>query len=306
MKKLNNKAVGFIGLGRMGKHMAANLLKAGFSLVVYDIREEPLAEIEKLGARIANSTIELGQESDLVIVMVTDYDQVKKAVLAPEGALKGMKRGSTLIIMSTISPIDVKEIGKWAKEQGITILDAPISGLISEAESGKLTIMVGGSAAALRNNKNVLSAMGKNIYHVGKFGMGETVKMINQIMAMVNTVGVMEAMVIAEKLEVNLETLYEVVTHGSGDSRQFRNRAPKIIRGDFTAEGVIDILVKDTGIIVNTATELGIPLPVSIAAYHIFRMAQSRGLGKLHPAALIKLYEHFAQLDKKQEYQNIY
>lgn len=295
MRKTGNKKVGFIGLGRMGKPMATNILKAGFPLIVYDAIKEPLVEMEKLGAEVAVSAKHLGQQSDVVVVMVINYEQVKEALLSSEGALNGMNRDSTLIIMSTISPLDVKKVGERAREKGVRMLDAPVSGGIEAAKPGTLNIIVGGTTDTVRDNENILQAMGQNICHVGELGTGALVKMINQLLGIASTVATAEAMVMAEKLGVNLETLYDVVTSSSGDSWAFRNRVPKVIKRDFTPTGNIEILVKDSGIVVSTAMELGIPLPVSTTANHILKMAQSRGLGQLHPAALVKLYEEFGQ-----------
>jgi 2-hydroxy-3-oxopropionate reductase len=293
MKKIKNKKIGFIGLGRMGKPMATNILKAGFPLIVYDVRRGPLLEIEKLGAQVAESAKQLGEESDTVVVAVFNYEQIKEVVFASEGALGGMKNNSSLIIMSTISPLDAKEAGELAKERGITTLDAPVSGGVPGAETGTLTIMVGGDAQVLRDNEDVLKAMGQNIRHVGGLGMGEAAKMIVQILVEANIVATAEAMVMAEKLGLNLEDMFEIVTKSVGDSEVFRRWAPRIITRDFSPVGCVDIAVKDTSMIVNTAMNLGILLPVSTAAYQMFRIAQSRGFGHLHHASLIKLYEEF-------------
>ena len=298
MSKSDKKVVGFIGLGRMGKPMANNILKSGYPLIVFDTRKEPLVELGKLGAKVATTANELGQESDVLVVMVVNYEQIKEVVFSPAGALNGMKKGSTLIIMSTISPADAKESGERAGEKGVNTLDAAVSGGIRRAESGTLTLIVGGATETVNDNKSILKAMGQDIYHVGEVGSGELVKMINQLLGQIGTVAVAEAMVMAEKLGMNWETLYEVIIKSTGDSWAFRDRVPKIIRRDFTAEGTIDILAMDSEIVVNTAMGLGIPLPLATTANHLLKMAQSRGLGQLHGAALIKLYEEFSQIER--------
>lgn len=298
MRKSEKKVVGFIGLGRMGKPMATNILKAGYPLIVFDTNKEPLVEMSELGAQVATSTNHLGRDSDVVIAMVINYEQIKEVLFSREGALNGMKKGSTLIIMSTISPLDAKEVGEKAREKSIIVLDSPVSGGIQAAKAGTLNLIVGGATEVVNDNEDILKAMGQKINHVGDFGTGELVKMINQLMAIAGTVATAEAAVMAEKLGVNLETLYDVVTNSSGDCWAFRNRVPKIIKRDFTAEGNIEILIKDSGIVVNTAMALGIPLPVSTAANQILKTAGSRGLSQLHPAALINLYEEFGQFEE--------
>jgi 2-hydroxymethylglutarate dehydrogenase len=296
MHNLKNKKIGFIGLGNMGQPMASNLLKARFPVIAYDVRKEPVLELEKLGVKVAENAREVGAESDTVIVMVLGYEQIKEVIFSPDGALNAMKSGTTLIIMSTISPLEASEAGKQAKERGIDILDAPVSGGVIGAEAGTLAIMVGGDAKVFRNNEDILKAMGKNIHHVGELGMGEAVKMINQILVMAGIVATTEAMIMAEKLGMNLEALFEIITQSAGDSLVFREWASTIISRDFTPSEKIDIWVKDSGIVMRTAMDLGIPLPAASVAQQLFKIAQNRGLGQLHSASLIKLYEEFGQV----------
>ena len=167
---MKTRKVGFIGLGSMGKAMATNIVRAGYPLTVFDIRKEPLAEMEKLGARVTKSAREVGEESDTVIVMVLDFQQVKTAVLPPEGALGGMRKGTTLIITSTITPQDVTEMESVAREHGISVIDSPVSGGRLRAEDASLALMVGGEEAVVKENEDILKAMGSNVFHVGKVG----------------------------------------------------------------------------------------------------------------------------------------
>ncbi len=208
MNHMKNKKIGFIGLGSMGKAMAANLIKERFSLTVYDVREEPLIEMEGLGAKVAKNFKEVGQKSDVVIVMVLNYPQIKQVTLPAEGVLSGMQSGSTLIIMSTISPLEIKEVDEAARQYGVSVIDSPVSGGQERAIDGSLVLMVGAEEQVFNNNKNILEAMGQYIYYTGGVGNGQTVKMINQLLVGAHQVATAEALIMAKKLGVDPELVH--------------------------------------------------------------------------------------------------
>ncbi len=294
MRQVKSKRIGFIGLGTMGKLMATNILKANFPLTVYDIRKEPLAEMEKLGAKVAKSAKEVGKESDTVIIMVLNYPQIKEAVLPPEGALAGMQSGSTLIITSTISPKEVCEVERVAKNSRVAVIDSPVSGGPKGAEGGSLALMIGADEDVLKENTDVLKHMGK-IFHVGAAGQGQAVKMINQLLINANITAVAEAMMMAKKLNINFQVLTDVITNSVGDSFAFRHFAPLMKAGIYEGHaGAIDTHTKDSRIIMEVGTELEVPLWISSIPYHLFRIAASRGLNRLDATAIIKVYEEYA------------
>jgi len=293
---MKTKRVGFIGLGVMGKAMATNSARAGFPLTVFDVRKEPLAEMEKLGARVARSAREAGEESDTVIVMVRDYQQVKEVALPPDGALGGMRKGTTLIVTSTITPQEIMEVDSVASEHGISVIDSPVSGGRLRAEDASLALMVGGDDAVVKENEEVLKTMGSNFFHVGKVGQGQAMKIVNQILVSANIVSVAEAMLMAEKLGINLQTMYDVITRGAGSSEVLKGMGPQMLNRDFSPGATVDIFVKDTGIIMDTARALDIPLPVSSTIYQIYRMARARGLGPKDATSVLELLEEFAGL----------
>ncbi len=294
MTQVQTKKIGLIGLGSMGKPMATNLLKANFPLTVYDIREEPLVEVKKLGAKVAKNAKEVGAASDTVIVMVLNYLHMQETVLPPAGVLSGMKRGSTLIVTSTIAPHDVEAMEKVAHESGVTVIDAPVSGGRIGAEEGSLSIMIGGNDKAIHENEAIFRTLGKNIYHVGKVGQGQAMKMINQILYTANLVALAEALVVAKKFDLNMKQVLEVQGNGSADSRVLRTCGPRILARDFEPKGAIDVLTKDTGIIMDTGLALDIPLPISSVSYQLYRIAASRGLGREYGSSVIKVFEDFA------------
>jgi len=291
---MDKKKVGFIGLGVMGKAMATCIARDGYPLTVFDIQKEPLAEMEKLGARIAGSAGEVGRDSDTVIVMVRDYQQVKDVVFPPGGVLSGMRQGTALIITSTITPQDVIAVESVAREQGVSVIDSPVSGGRARAEDASLALMVGGDDAVVKENEDVLKAMGSNVFHVGKVGQGQAMKIVNQILVSTNIASVAEAMVMAEKLGINLQTMYDVIIRSAGTSEVLQMMGPSMLAKDFTPRATVDILAKDTGIIMDTARTLDISLPVFSAVYQVYRMARARGLGPKDATSVLQLLEEFA------------
>lgn len=291
---MKTKRVGFIGLGTMGKAMATNIARAGFPLIVFDVCKEPLTEMAKLGARAAKSAREVGEESDTVIIMVLDYQQVRDAVFPPDGALSGMRKGTTLMITSTITPQDVIEVESAAHQHGVAVIDSPVSGGPVRAADASLALMVGGEEAVVKANEDVLKTMGSNVFHVGKVGQGQAMKIVNQILVSANIVSVAEAMLMAEKLGINLHTMYDVITRSAGSSEVLQLMGRQMLARDFSPRATVDIFVKDTGIIMDTVRALDIPLPVTSTVYQIYRMARARGFGQKDAIAVFQLLEEFA------------
>lgn len=294
MTQVRERRVGFIGLGSMGKAMATNILKACFPLSVYDIRKEPLAEMEKLGANIAKSVKELGKVSDTVVVMVLNYPQVKQVIASPDGLLGGMRRGTTLIVTSTISPLEILEVDRVAKQNGVEVVDSPVSGGHERAVEGALVLMVGAEEKAFKENEPLLKAMGKHIYYTGGVGKGQTVKMINQVLVGSYQVASAEALAMAKKLGMDLNILHGVISNSLGDSAVWRMFGPRMIARDFEPKGAINTMSKDMLSIMQTAIDLGTPVFISSIPYQVFRMAESRGLGEKDCAAIITIFEEYA------------
>jgi len=294
MAQIQKKKIGFIGLGSMGKAIATNLIKANLPLTVYDIREEPLVEMRKLGANIAKSAKELGQECDTVVVMVLNYPQLKNAVFPPEGVLGGMRSGSTLIVTSTISPLEIMEVEKVAQECGVAVVDSPVSGGREGAIKASLVLMVGADEKVFKDHEYILKAMGKHIYYTGGVGKGQTVKMINQLLVGVHQVATAEALTMAKKLGMDLKVLHEIVSNSVGDSAVWRMFGPRMIDRDFEPKGAINTMTKDSRVIMQTAVELGTPILISSVAYQVFRMADARGIGAKDVAAIITIFEEYA------------
>jgi 3-hydroxyisobutyrate dehydrogenase len=290
------RKIGFIGLGAMGNHMTKNLIKAGYDLTVYDINPRPVEELVSLGAKKAKSCSETAKVGEVVITMLPADDEVKAAVLGPEGVLEGAKAGTVLIDMSSIAPHTSKQVAAEAQKKGVKFLDAPVSGGTGGAEKATLTIMVGGDKTLLDEHMEILQTLGKTIYHVGDVGMGETVKMVNQMLVGINLTGIVEALVMGTKLGVKPEVLYKVIRASSGNSFMLDSRVPNyIFSGNFTQPGfAVDLLRKDLGLALESGKVNKLPLFMTGQAYQYFTRATAEGLGKKDMSAVVELLEKTA------------
>ena len=287
------KKIGFIGLGAMGLPMAKNLIKAGYDLTVHDLNPQPVEEIVSLGAQKAGSPADAAKGVEVIITMLPADDEVKAVALGSEGVLEGAGKGSVFIDMSSIAPHTSKYVASEAQKKGIKFLDAPVSGGTVGAEKATLTIMVGGDKALLDEHIEILQTMGKTIYHVGDVGMGETVKMVNQMLVGINLMGIVEALVMGTKLGVEPEVLYKIIRASSGNSFMLDSRVPNyIFTGNFTQPGfAIDLLRKDLGLALESAKVNKVPLFLTGQAYQYYTRAAAEGLGKKDMSAVIELLE---------------
>ncbi|HEY94983.1 MAG TPA: NAD(P)-dependent oxidoreductase [Dehalococcoidia bacterium] len=286
-----DKTIGFIGLGIMGKPMSLNLLKAGFNVTVYNRTESKTTEPVLHGAKKAHTPAEAAADSSVIITIVSDTPDVESVILGENGVIESIKPDSVVIDMSTISPEATRKIASRLKEKGAYMLDAPVSGGEQGAIDGTLSIMTGGEAMIFERCLPVLQAMGKNIIHVGTNGMGQTVKLVNQILVTGTLNSVAEALIFAQKSGVDLEKTIDAVKGGAAGSWQLANLAPRIIERDFRPGFMIDLLVKDLNLVTGSAGEMGIDLPVTSRIKEMYEKLQAEGEGKNGTQALIKALE---------------
>jgi 3-hydroxyisobutyrate dehydrogenase len=287
---MDNK-IGFIGLGIMGKPMALNLLKAGFEVTVYNRTESKTEEPVARGARKAGSPAEVAADTTVIITIVSDTPDVESVILGENGVIEGIRPDSVVIDMSTISPEATRSIAARLREKHTHMLDAPVSGGEQGAIDGTLSIMAGGDTEIFERCLPVLQAMGKNIIHTGTNGMGQTVKLVNQILVSGTLNSVVEALIFAMKSGVDLEKTIDAVKGGAAVSWQLANLAPKIIERDFSPGFMIDLMLKDLNLVANSAREMDIALPVTNIIRDMYANLQSRGEGRNGTQALIKALE---------------
>ncbi|HEY7033700.1 MAG TPA: 2-hydroxy-3-oxopropionate reductase [Thermomicrobiales bacterium] len=289
--------LGFIGLGIMGKPMARNLAKAGYSLVVHnrsrDDVEALVAESEAFTA--ADSPRAVAEQTKTIITMLPDSPDVRNVVFAENGLLGAVGEGHLLIDMSTIAPATAVEVGEALAAKGARALDAPVSGGDKGAIAGTLSIMVGGDAADFERAKPLFEAMGKTIVHVGDAGAGQTVKACNQIVVALNYAAVSEALVLGAKAGVDPAKIVQVLSGGLAASRVLELKGATMIAHQFQPGFRVDLHRKDLGIALATGKEQGVSMPVSALVGQLFDALSAAGKGDLDHSALLTVIEDLAQ-----------
>ena len=286
--------IGFIGLGIMGKPMCINLLRARFQVTVWNRTPEKMQQVVALGAQAAASPRNVAETADIIITMVTDSPDVEEVILGADGVIHGAKPGSVVIDMSTISPSVTRAIAAMLAESGVEMLDAPVSGGDSGAIAGTLAIMVGGKTETVERCRPVFSVLGKTITHVGDHGMGQTVKLCNQILVTITNLAVCEAISFAESAGVDPQTMISATQNGAAGSWQLSNLGPKMVRRDFKPGFIIDLQQKDLRLALEAAEEMRLPLPALALVHQLFTGCQANGEGKEGTQALIKSLERLA------------
>ncbi|QEY22362.1 2-hydroxy-3-oxopropionate reductase [Psychrobacillus sp. AK 1817] len=291
------KKVGFIGLGIMGKPMAINLLSKGFEVMVNDLNKEAVQALIDAGATAGDSAKVIGENSEVIITMLPASHHVQQVVLGENGVLSGAKEGSVIIDMSSISPVVSKEIAEKARKQGVEMLDAPVSGGEPKAIDGTLAIMVGGKEEAFDQVKDVLYAMGAEVTLVGGNGSGTTAKLANQVIVNLNIAAMSEALVLAAKAGIDVEKMYQAIRGGLAGSAVLDAKVPLILDRNFVAGGRIDINLKDMTNVMETAHEIGVPLPLSSQLVEIFHALKVDGKAADDHGGIVQYYEKLANVE---------
>jgi len=289
------KRLGFIGLGIMGSGMSMNLLKAGFPLTVWNRTTSKMKPLIDGGAAGAGSPREVAERSDIIIDIVTDSPDVEEVLLGPNGVIHGASPGAIVIDMSTISPTVTRRIASELTKKGVRMLDAPVSGGDAGARSGTLSIMVGGEADVFQECLPIFQAMGKNIVHVGGHGMGQMVKLCNQILVGMNTLAVAEALMFASRAGVDLEKAFAAVSGGAAGSWQLTNNGVKMMKGDLEPGFKVRDYLKDLRLIMEEASEMKLPLMGVAVVQQMFRILDAEGLRDKGTQAVIRAVEKLAE-----------
>ena len=278
----------------MGIGMSMNLLKAGFPVTVWNRTAKKMEPLIKAGANSASSPKEVGESSDIIVSIVTDSSDVEQVILGSEGAIYGTSPGDIVIDMSTISPAVTRRICERLKEKGVKMLDAPVSGGAIGARDGTLSIMVGGDDAVFNECLPVFKAMGKTITHVGGNGMGQTVKLVNQILVGTTMLGVAEALMFAKKSGVDLEKCHAAVSGGAAGSWQLTNNGARLLKGDMEPGFKIKDYLKDLRLIMEAAAEANMPLVETAIVQQMYKSMEADGLTEKGTQAIIKAVEKIA------------
>jgi 2-hydroxymethylglutarate dehydrogenase len=298
------KRIGFIGLGAMGKPMATRLVQAGYEVTICTHRNRAVVdELAQQGAKRANDAAGVAAQSEVIITMLPDSPDVEAVCFGPGGIVfgKASERELILIDMSTISPLATRALAARLQEVDIAMLDAPVSGGIWRAASGELTIMVGGEAELVERQRDIFNVLGTHIVHVGPIGHGEMMKVTNNVIVGMLLPALSEALTLAVKAGMQLDTVREVLASSSGNNYLLEHWLPKkLFREDYEAGFAgfaLDLMRKDIGLALEVGRELDVPLPEAGLAYQLFTQARGLGYGQQDMTAISKLYQQAADVN---------
>jgi len=293
------KNIGFVGLGVMGKPMSLNLIKAGYSLIVFDINPEPLQELILEGAQKGASPAQIGSQCDVIITMLPDSPQVEEVVNGSEGILEGANPGSVIIDMSSIAPLVAVKLSKEAAKKRVSMLDAPVSGGEPKAIDGTLSIMVGGKEEVFDTVKEILLCMGASVKLIGDIGSGNIAKLANQIMVALHLAAMSEAMVFAEKAGVDAEKVFQAIKGGLAGSTVLNAKMPMILDRNFKPGGPIRMHTKDLINVHDTALEIDAPIPLTTQVIEFMKALKVDGKAEDDHGGLIQYYEKLTGVQVK-------
>ena len=293
--------IGFIGLGIMGRPMAKNLLKAGKSLLVYDIVDSAVDDVVAAGAERGANNADVAKGSDVIITMLPNSPHVKTAVLGEAGVLEGMAAGAVLIDMSSINQLVSQEVCAEVEKKGGFMLDAPVSGGEPKAIDGTLAIMVGGKQEIFDKVKSILEVMGSSVTLCGDIGSGNTTKLANQVIVAANIAAVGEALVLGKKAGVKPEAIYSAIRAGLAGSTVMDATAPMMMDGNFKPGFRINLHIKDLTNALDTGHDVGAPLPLTAAVMEMMQWLKANGYDAEDHSSLVRYYEYLAKTDVRRK-----
>jgi 2-hydroxy-3-oxopropionate reductase len=291
--------IAFVGLGIMGKPMSKNLLKAGHSVVVFDVAPAPVADVVAAGGTAAKSSKEAASQADVIITMLPDGPEVEAAVLGTGGILEGAAKGATVVDMSSISPVVAQRVGAACAAKGVEFLDAPVSGGEPKAIEGTLAIMVGGDAKTFEKIEPILKNMGASVTLTGPVGAGNVTKLANQIMVACNIAAMGEALTLATKAGLDPEVVFNAVKGGLAGSNVLNAKAPMVISRNFQPGFRIALHQKDLRNALLAAESMKVSLPLTGTVQNILMALMNDGKGALDHSAIVTFTEKMAGVEIK-------
>jgi 3-hydroxyisobutyrate dehydrogenase len=288
------KRIAFVGVGTMGRGMVKNLLKAGFEVIIFARNPEKVSEILEAGAVLADSSRAAMEQADLGITMVPNTPEVEEVILGTDGLLEGAKPGSVIVDMSTINPETSRRVSAKCREKNVDFMDAPVSGGSMGAENGTLAIMAGGEAETYERILPVFKAMGREdaIFHIGPVGSGETVKILNNMLAAVSAAMSAEALVMGLKAGVNPEIITVVIGKSSGQNMQLTQVFPRqVFTGAFKPGFFTELMHKDLGLSIELGEATGVAATLAQEARKLYTAALEAGFGRDDYTSVIRPLE---------------
>ena len=287
--------IGFIGLGHMGSHMVLRLIQAGYPLTVYDRTKQKAQEIAQRRADVAETPRELAASCQVVMSCVTDDEALEDVMFGPEGALAGAHKGNIFIDMSTVSPDASRRLYSAAKEKGVPVLDAAVSGSVPQVEQGTLVIFVGGEQAVYEQCKPILSVLGKERFYIGTSGMGTTMKLVVNTLLGLGLQAVAEAIILGEKSGIEKGKLLDVLGQTTVIAPAHKSKLDNARKEEYTPNFILPLMFKDFGLIMKQAEALAVPMPATAAAHQMYAAAMAKGLEDDY-SVVIKFMEELAGL----------
>jgi len=284
-----SERIGFIGLGIMGRPMAGHLAEAGYAVTVWNRTRSKMTPLVERGATPGESPKDVAARSDIAITMVADTPDVLDVILGPEGVLHGVRRGSVVVDMSTISPVATREIAERLRERGAEMLDAPVSGGEKGAVDATLSIMVGGKPEVFERVLPVFQKMGKAIVHLGDTGAGQVTKACNQLVLALTLLGVAEALTLARKAGVDPAKVRAALLGGFAQSRVLELHGQRMLDQNFEPGFRTRLYHKDMGIVMETGRSAGTPLVGGALAAQLYQVAMNQGLGEKDYSVLARV-----------------
>ncbi|WP_314798501.1 NAD(P)-binding domain-containing protein [Paenibacillus roseipurpureus] len=287
------KRIGFIGLGTMGKPMAANLITKGFIVTVYNRTAEKADELVQLGAEVGLSPGDVARNSDVLFTMLSNDAALLDTFYSEQGILSGIHPALTMIDSSTVSPQTSQKLSEELASHFVDFLDAPVTGSKPSAEAGTLTFMVGGSQEVFEEHYALFLALGSKAIYLGPSGSGSYAKLAHNTMAGINLAGLVEGLSLAAKAGINPEKFLEIVRSGGANSRMVELKGEKILDRDFSNQFSLKLMLKDLLLAQEMAGKFQSPVPMLQSATNLFQIGLSKGLGEEDLSALIKCYEEW-------------
>jgi len=292
--------LGFLGLGIMGYPMARNLMQAGHEVALWSHTAAKAQELAKTGSGKACATpAEVAAQSECIFLCVGDTAMSEKSILGPQGIIEGAKPGTVVADASTVSPSASRRIGKQLEAKGIQFLDAPCTGSKPGAEGGTLTFMIGGEREVFEKIKPYLEAMGKRLYYCGSAGMGLHAKLTQNLVLSNILQAFNEGMVLAARAGVDPELMLDILDNSAAKSGLIAYKAPFVLRRDFTTNFSVKWMHKDIGLMLDSANEMDVPLPLTSLTQQMFRAAIAKGMGDEDICATIKVLEDITGVEVK-------
>ncbi|MEN5181594.1 NAD(P)-dependent oxidoreductase [Comamonas testosteroni] len=290
--------IGFIGLGRMGKSMAANLVKKGFALKVHDLNQTAVNDLTAMGAEAA-SVADIARDCAIVITMLPSSVEVELLALAADGIFANARPGTILMDMSTIDPLATDKLARLAAAKGLSMVDAPVGRLAEHADRGESLFMVGASDADFARVKPLLDAMGTTTHHCGPVGTGGRTKLVNNYVAISLTQVNAEALALSQRFGLDITKTLQVLLGTSATNGQLRmNFANKVLVGDTTPGFTIDLAHKDMSLVVNAAHAAKVPMPLAAAVHESYSLARASQHGSIDFSGMADVVCELARIDK--------